>query len=120
MQMVIGNSIREQVPLHLMGLLSDGNIHSHISHFEAVIRHAFRTGVKQCYVHALLDGRDVPVQSAHEYTERLEGLFRELRQQDPECDYAFASGVQGTVTMDRDHNWSKSNWDGKIHVGRKS
>ena len=58
MQMVIGNSIREQVPLHLMGLLSDGNIHSHISHFEAVIRHAFRTGVKHCYVHALLDGRE--------------------------------------------------------------
>ena len=79
--MVIGNSIREQVPLHLMGLLSDGNIHSHISHFEAVIRHAFRTGVKQCYVHALLDGRDVPVQSAHEYTERLE---------------AFVPGVEAT------------------------
>ena len=117
MQMVIGNSIREQVPLHLMGLLSDGNIHSHISHFEAVIRHAFRTGVKQCYVHALLDGRDVPVQSAHEYTERLEVLFRELKQQDPECDYAFASGGgRETVTMDRDHNWSKIELGWKIHV----
>ena len=117
MQMVIGNSIREQVPLHLIGLLSDGNIHSHISHFEAVIRHAFRTGVKQCYVHALLDGRDVPVRSAHEYTERLEALFRELRQQDPECDYAFASGGgRETVTMDRDNNWSKIELGWKIHV----
>ena len=77
MQRLIGNCINEQVPLHLLGLISDGNIHSHISHFEALIRHAFSSGVKKCYVHALLDGRDVSVQSATEYTDKFEMLFQE-------------------------------------------
>ncbi len=121
MQRVIGNCINEQVPLHLLGLLSDGNIHSHISHFEALIRHAFSSGVKKCYVHALLDGRDVPVQSATEYTDKLEMLFQELMQQNPECDYAFASGGgRETVTMDRDTNWNKGELGWKVHVNGES
>jgi 2,3-bisphosphoglycerate-independent phosphoglycerate mutase len=121
MQRVIGNCINEQVPLHLLGLLSDGNIHSHISHFEALIQHAFSSGVKKCYVHALLDGRDVPVQSATEYTDKLEMLFQELMQQNPECDYAFASGGgRETVTMDRDTNWNKVELGWKVHVNGES
>ena len=86
------NSITSDVPLHLIGLLSDGNIHSHIDHTIVLIEHAFRSGVRRCYLHALLDGRDVPVQSATDYTDRLEKLFHNLKQQNPQSDYAFASG----------------------------
>ncbi len=50
--------------LHLLGLLSDGNIHSHIDHFIALSRYAAEQGVKVLRVHALLDGRDVGIQTA--------------------------------------------------------
>ena len=45
---------------------------------QAIVRHAFGAGIKRCYVHALLDGRDVGVQSAITYTEKFEKLFTEL------------------------------------------
>jgi len=88
---LIQNCVVHDVPLHLIGLLSNGNIHSHIDHTIALIEHAFRSGVRRCYVHALLDGRDVPVQSANEYADQLEKLFHEFKRQNPEIDYAFAS-----------------------------
>lgn len=118
---LVRNSLDRQTPLHLLGLLSDGNIHSHISHTEALIRHAFSAGIKRCYLHALLDGRDVPVQSAHVYTERVEGLFRELRAENAEIDYAFASGGgREAITMDRDNNWSKVEAGWQVHVRGES
>ncbi len=53
--------------LHLLGLLSDGGVHSHISHLLALITMAAFKGVKKVYVHALLDGRDVPPTCAEQY-----------------------------------------------------
>ncbi len=111
------NCVENDVPLHLIGLLSDGNIHSHIDHTIALIEHAFRAGIRRCYVHALLDGRDVPVQSATDYTERLEQVFHQLKEQRPELDYAFASGGgREVITMDRDQNWAKVEAGWKVHV----
>ena len=100
--------------LHLLGLLSDGNVHSHIKHFEAVIEEAARQGVERLYVHALLDGRDVAVQSAEQYAKELQDLFDQVILDHPGFDYRFASaGGREVITMDRDKNWKKvkRGWD---------
>ncbi|MCP4754356.1 MAG: 2,3-bisphosphoglycerate-independent phosphoglycerate mutase [Proteobacteria bacterium] len=103
--------------LHLIGLLSDGNVHSHISHFEVVIEEAVRQGVEKCYFHALLDGRDVGPQSAHVYIERLERQFHQIRNDHPDWEYGFASGGgREVITMDRDTNWVKVEAGWNTHV----
>ena len=118
---IITNCLSHDTPLHLLGLLSDGNIHSHVDHMQAIIRHAFQAGIRRCYVHALLDGRDVGVQSALTYTEPFEKLFAELKEQRAEIDYAFASGGgREAITMDRDNNWEKVEAGWNIHVQGKS
>ena len=66
-------------PLHFIGLLSDGNVHSHIGHLEAMLRRADTDGVAAARVHVLLDGRDVHETSSLLYVERLESLLAQLR-----------------------------------------
>ncbi|HNH09333.1 MAG TPA: 2,3-bisphosphoglycerate-independent phosphoglycerate mutase, partial [Leptospiraceae bacterium] len=102
--------------LHLIGLLSDGNVHSHIDHLKALIAGAKKAGVKRVRVHALLDGRDVPEKSALEYTEPFEAFLKELRSS--EFDVKIASGGgRMTVTMDRyDADWSMVERGWKFHV----
>ena len=118
---IIQNCVVHDTPLHLLGLLSNGNIHSHVDHTEAIIRYAFQSGIRRCYLHALLDGRDVGVQSALYFTEPFEQLFSELKSQRAEIDYAFASGGgREVVTMDRDNNWKKVEAGWKIHVEGES
>lgn len=63
--------------LHLMGLLSDGGVHSHIEHLLALLDMAKKHGIKQVYIHAFLDGRDVPPQSSLQYIEQLEKYMQE-------------------------------------------
>jgi 2,3-bisphosphoglycerate-independent phosphoglycerate mutase len=103
-------------PLHFLGLLSDGNVHSHIAHLEAMIERAAREDVKRVRVHALLDGRDVPARSALTYADRLETLLQAMR--DKGLDYRVASGGgRMEITMDRyEADWSMvaRGWD--IHV----
>lgn len=67
-----------QSKLHVMGLLSDGGVHSHIDHFKALIGMAQKENVKDLYVHAFLDGRDVPPQSSLSYIETLENSMKEM------------------------------------------
>ncbi len=87
-------------PLHFMGLLSDGNVHSHIDHLFAMLERAASEGVRACRVHALLDGRDVPARSALDYVLPLEAKLRELSEGGR--DYRVASGGgRMTITMDR-------------------
>ena len=118
---IIQNCVERDTPLHLLGLLSNGNIHSHVDHTEAIIRHAFKSGIKRCYLHALLDGRDVGIQSALDFTEPFEKLFSELKRQRPRIDYAFASGGgREVITMDRDNNWEKIEAGWQIHVQGQS
>ena len=118
---IIQNCVERDTPLHLLGLLSNGNIHSHVDHTEAIIRHAFQSGIRRCYLHALLDGRDVGVQSALDFTEPFEKLFSELKGQRPVIDYAFASGGgREVITMDRDNNWEKIETGWQIHVHGQS
>jgi len=93
--------------LHLTGLLSDGNIHSHIDHFIALINHAYESGIKSLCLHALLDGRDVGIQSAQKYVARIDEAFAYINAQDGFL-YTFASGGgREQVIMDRDRDWSK-------------
>jgi 2,3-bisphosphoglycerate-independent phosphoglycerate mutase len=104
--------------LHFIGLLSDGNVHSHIAHLIALLRRAAQEGIERLYVHALLDGRDVPATSALEYVDRIEVALAELRQQ-AGCTAAIASGGgRMLVTMDRyEADWSivARGYDAHVH-----
>jgi len=103
--------------LHLLGLLSDGNIHSHLSHFRALIDFAFESGIKRLRIHALLDGRDVGIQTAQKFVCELEEDFAFISSHEG-FDYAFASGGgREVIIMDRDHNWPKvaEGWDLMVH-----
>ncbi len=87
--------------LHIMGLLSDGGVHSNINHLKAIIDLAEKTSVRQVYVHAFLDGRDVPPQSAISYLSDLESFLK-----------AKGFGEIATVSgryyaMDRDNRWER-------------
>ena len=108
--------------LHFIGLLSDGNVHSNISHLIAMLKEAKKEGVKHVRCHILLDGRDVPATSALEYVDMLEKVLAELNTEG--CDYAIASGGgRMTITMDRyQANWPmvKAGWDTHVHgIGRQ-
>lgn len=93
-------------PLHFMGLLSDGNVHSHQDHLHAMLRAAAEARVPAARVHILLDGRDVDETSALTYIDRLEAVLAELNQ--GERDYRIASGGgRMRVTMDR----YEAEWD---------
>jgi 2,3-bisphosphoglycerate-independent phosphoglycerate mutase len=91
---------RNGTALHFMGLLSDGNVHSHIDHLEAMLGAAVKAGVKKLYVHALLDGRDVSPTSALTYVDRLETFLTQLRAGGADARIASGGGRMG-VTMDR-------------------
>ena len=86
--------------LHFIGLFSDGNVHSHIQHLFAMLRHAATEGVKTIRVHVLLDGRDVPARSALDYVDATERVLAELRASG--CDARIASGG-GRMQIGRAH-----------------
>ena len=97
---LVANAIQHGTQLHFIGLLSDGNVHSHIRHLVAMLREAKAAGVKKVRVHVLLDGRDVPPTSALTYVEQLEAVLQELSAGG--ADYAIASGGgRMFITMDR-------------------
>jgi len=109
-----GLALKNQSSVHFLGLLSDGNVHSHIDHLIAMIQKCYQEGVKKVYVHTLLDGRDVPEQSAGIFLEKLESVLKNL---DPEH-YAIASGGgRMKITMDRyEADWSMVELGWKTHV----
>ncbi len=108
--------------LHFLGLLSDGNVHSNISHLIALLRQAKAEGAKQVRCHILLDGRDVPATSALEYVEQLEAVLAELSTDG--CCYRIASGGgRMNITMDRyEANWKmvEDGWNTHVRgIGRQ-
>lgn len=104
-------------PMHFIGLLSDGNVHSHINHLFAMLRRCNEEGVQKVRVHVLLDGRDVPETSALEYVDALEKLLHDLNEQGGR-DYRIASGGgRMFMTMDRyGADWSMVERGWKHHV----
>jgi len=103
--------------LHFIGLLSDGNVHSHEDHLYSMLRAAKSSGCKKARIHVLFDGRDVGEKSAEIYVARLEKVLGELNA--PGFDYAVASGGgRMHITMDRyeaDWNMVKRGWDCHVH-----
>ena len=88
--------------LHLMGLLSDGGVHSHESHLWALLKMAKANGLEKVYVHAFLDGRDVGPSTALTYIERLQKVIDETG-----CgEIATVSGRY--YAMDRDKRWART------------
>lgn len=103
--------------LHLMGLFSDGNVHSHINHVNAMVNVAAEAGIKKVKLHILLDGRDVGEKSALSYIEPMEELLAGINSEKG-TDYAIASGGGRMITtMDRyDADWSVVERGWKAHV----
>lgn len=97
----VENCVKNGSALHLMGLLSDGGVHSHIEHLFGLMEMAKDMGVEKIYVHAFLDGRDVPPTSGAEYMEKL-----------VEETQRIGAGKVATVmgrfyAMDRDNAWDR-------------
>ncbi|MEW8979129.1 MAG: 2,3-bisphosphoglycerate-independent phosphoglycerate mutase [Symbiobacterium sp.] len=88
--------------LHLMGLVSDGGVHSHMDHLMALIELAAREKVERLYVHAFLDGRDVPPKSALPYLEQVEAKLKEVG-------VGRIATIAGRYyAMDRDRRWDRT------------
>ena len=87
--------------LHLLGLVSDGAVHSHLQHLFALLQMAAKESLEQVYVHAILDGRDVGPTSAGDYLNALEEKMDELK-------IGKVATISGRYyTMDRDRRWER-------------
>ena len=108
--------VKDGHTLHFIGLLSDGNVHSHIDHLLAMLDQAAREGVKRVRVHILLDGRDVAATSALKYVDELETKLAELSVDGR--DYRIASGGgRMQIVMDRyEADWSIVEKGWRTHV----
>ncbi len=87
--------------LHLIGLVSPGGVHSHTEHLYGLLEMAKKNGVENVYIHALLDGRDVPPSSAVAYLEELEAKMKEIGVG------KIASVMGRFYAMDRDNIWDR-------------
>ena len=87
--------------LHMMGLLSDGGVHSHNTHLYGLLELAKRNGLEKVYVHCFLDGRDTPPASGKEFAEALRDKMEEIGVGQ------IASVMGRYYAMDRDNNWDR-------------
>jgi 2,3-bisphosphoglycerate-independent phosphoglycerate mutase len=103
-------------PLHFLGLLSDGNIHSHIDHLLAFVAQAAKERIAKVRVHILTDGRDVDGRSALRYIDRLEQALAQANASG--LDYRIASGGgRMLITMDRyEADWGMVERGWNVHV----
>ncbi len=97
----IENCKKNSSALHLMGLVSDGGVHSHNSHLYALVEAAKRAGLKDVFVHCFLDGRDVPPASAADFIDELQSKLDKLG-------VGKIADVMGRFyAMDRDNRWNR-------------
>jgi 2,3-bisphosphoglycerate-independent phosphoglycerate mutase len=87
--------------VHIMGLLSDGGVHSHEDHLVAMVELAAKRGADKIYLHAFLDGRDTPPRSAHQYLHTMENAYKRLGKG------RTATIVGRYFAMDRDNRWDR-------------
>ncbi len=97
----VENAKANNSALHLFGLLSDGGVHSHITHVFGLLELAKRKGLEKVYVHCFLDGRDTPPASGKSYVEQLQAKMDEI-----------GVGEIGVISgryyaMDRDTRWER-------------
>ena len=94
-------AISNNKAVHILGLLSDGGVHAHITHIEAMLEMAKKQGCKEVYLHMWSDGRDCPPRSANKYIEQIEGKITELGIG------KIATIVGRYFAMDRDNRWDR-------------
>jgi 2,3-bisphosphoglycerate-independent phosphoglycerate mutase len=114
---LLSNCQQHGSTLHFIGLLSDGNVHSHIAHLQAMLHKADQDGIQNVRCHILLDGRDVPKTSAGHYVEQLENTLSIINRK-PLRSYRIASGGgRMRITMDRyQADWSMVERGWHTHV----
>lgn len=95
-----------QANVHIMGLLSDGGVHSHQDHIVAMVELALQQGAKQVFIHTFLDGRDTPPKSADNYVAQLEQALATLNEQYEGTAY-LVSLIGRYFAMDRDKRWDR-------------
>ena len=95
------NCKKNDSDLHLWGLLSDGGVHSHITHLYGLLEMAKKQGLTKVFVHAFLDGRDTPPASGKDFIEELQNKMNEIG-------VGKVASVSGRYyAMDRDNNWDR-------------
>ena len=97
----VDHAVKRERALHIMGLLSDGLVHSSQEHAYALLRMAKDNGLRRVFVHCFLDGRDTPPASAVKYVEAMQQKCRELGVGE------IASVVGRYYAMDRDKRWER-------------
>jgi 2,3-bisphosphoglycerate-independent phosphoglycerate mutase len=114
---LISNVKDKNSTLHFIGLFSDGNVHSNMSHLEAMLIRAKSEGVTKARIHPLIDGRDVPPTSVLDYVDRFDSFLRDINAVGS-VDYCVASGGgRMYITMDRyNADWSMVERGWSTHV----
>ena len=97
----VENAKKNGTALHLIGLLSDGGVHSHITHLYGLLELAKRHGLTKVYVHALLDGRDVPPASGKDFVAACAEKMKEIGVGE------IATVMGRYYAMDRDNRWER-------------
>lgn len=97
----INDAKKNSGALHLMGLLSDGGVHSHIEHMYALVEMAKRNGLERVFIHGLLDGRDVPPSSAADFIDATNKKLEEIGVG------KIATVIGRFYAMDRDNRWER-------------
>lgn len=95
-----------QANVHIMGLLSDGGVHSHQDHIVAMVELALQQGAKQVFIHTFLDGRDTPPKSADNYVAQLQQALATLNEKYEGTAY-LVSLIGRYFAMDRDKRWDR-------------
>ncbi|MDT8717893.1 2,3-bisphosphoglycerate-independent phosphoglycerate mutase [Clostridium sp. 19966] len=97
----IDSALEKGTSLHLLGLLSNGGVHSHIDHLKALLKLSKQKGLSKVYIHAFMDGRDTPPTSGKDFIQELEDYIKEI-----------GVGKIATISgryyaMDRDKRWER-------------
>lgn len=98
---VVDEVVQNDKALHILGLLSDGGVHSHESHIQAMVKLAAERGANKIYLHAFLDGRDTSPKSAQKFIANMQASFNETGKG------RFASIIGRFYAMDRDQRWDR-------------
>lgn len=101
LNMAFDHALKEDKALHLLGLVSDGGVHSHIDHIKALIKMAKDKGLTKLYLHAFMDGRDTSPTAGASYLKEL----KELMDMEGTGEIASVSGRY--YAMDRDNRWER-------------
>lgn len=111
LQHLISYAKNKQQPIHLLGLVSDGGVHSHINHLKALVDIIEKSGVETCFIHAFTDGRDCDPQSGADFLADLQGFLVGKRTK-------IASLIGRYYAMDRDKRWERvqKSYDLLVHA----